>query len=91
MTEQQLAYLLVGIARAQRAIVRGLTQGDERASIGVIDALRNEAGISSQMDDATLFDLPARILLPMIAGSLNPEEQATQDAWISAQLQRLLA
>src|SRR5688572_17417557 len=63
MTSQQLAELLLGIARAQAAIINGLES--EMAGIRsgrVIPALQNVAHMRDH-PQPTLTDLPVRVLL----------------------------
>ena len=63
ITAQQLAELLLGIARAQAAIIQGLE--NEMAGIRsgrIIPALHNVAHMRDH-PNPTLTDLPARVLL----------------------------
>lgn len=88
MNEQQVAQLLLGFARAQRAVVRGLTQGDAERMRNVVAALQGEAGIGRREAQPTLTDLPSRVLLQVIGGPTGQQERL--DAWIQQELARLL-
>jgi hypothetical protein len=84
MTPQQLAELLLGIARAQAAIVNGLE--NELAGVRssrVIPALQNVAHLRDH-PEATLTDLPVRVLLATL-GRQVPDTTA-----IVRDLERLL-
>ncbi len=89
MNEQQVAQLLLGFARAQRAVVRGLTQGDADRMRNVVAALQGEAGIGRREAQPTLTDLPSRVLLQVVGG-MPTGQQERLDAWIQQELARLL-
>src|SRR5262249_41622684 len=82
-TPQQLAELLIGIARAQAAVVHGLE--NELAGIRsgrVVPALQNAAHLRDH-PDPTLVDLPVRVLLASM-GRIGPDA-----AGIARELERL--
>ena len=63
LTAQQLAELLLGIARAQAAIIQGLENEMAGVRSGrIIPALQNVAHLRDH-PDPTLTDLPVRVLL----------------------------
>ena len=63
ITAQQLAELLLGIARAQAAIIQGLENEMAGVRSGrIIPALQNVAHLRDH-PNPTLTDLPARVLL----------------------------
>ena len=63
MTSQQLAELLLGIARAQAAIIQGLENEMAGVRSGrIIPALQNIAHLRDH-PQPTLTDLPVRVLL----------------------------
>jgi hypothetical protein len=84
ISAQQLAELLLGIARAQAAIIQGLES--EMAGIRsgrIIPALQNVAHLRDH-PQPTLTDLPVRVLL----GTLG--RQVPDTAGIVRELERLL-
>lgn len=84
MTPQQLAELLLGIARAQAAIVQGLE--NELAGIRsgrIIPALQNVAHLHDH-PQPTLTDLPVRVLLGTLSRQVPDGEAVVRD------LERLL-
>jgi hypothetical protein len=83
MTPQQLAELLLGIARAQAAIIQGLE--NEMAGIRgrIMPALQNVAHLRDH-PQPTLTDLPVRVLL----GTLG--RQVPDAAALVKDLERLL-
>lgn len=84
MTPQQLAELLLGIARAQAAIVHGLE--NELAGVRsarIVPALQNVAHLRDH-PEATLTDLPVRVLLATLG------RQVPDTAAIARDLERLL-
>jgi len=85
ISAQQLAELLLGIARAQAAIIQGLE--NELAGIRsgrIIPALQNVAHLRDH-PQPTLTDLPVRVLL----GTLG--RQVPDTAGIVRDLERLIA
>ncbi|MDN7654693.1 hypothetical protein QZM62_14705 [Burkholderia multivorans] len=92
ITNEQLADLLMGIARSQKAVVDAVAQhlgqqGGQAFRLGaVIPALQAAAGIANR-GQPTLHDLPSRILLqiqsPPPAGAPRIEE------WLAQELNRL--
>lgn len=72
ISAQQLAELLAGIARAQAAVVHGLETGTPgmRGSL-IVPALQNAAHLRDH-PNATLADLPVRILLGYM-GRVGPD------------------
>jgi len=85
ISAQQLAELLSGIARAQAAIVHGLETGTPgtRGSL-IVPALQNAAHLRDH-PNATLVDLPVRILLSYM-GRVGPDA-----AVIARELERILS
>jgi hypothetical protein len=85
ISAQQLAELLSGIARAQAAIVHGLETGmpGTRGSL-IVPALQNSAHLRDH-PDATLVDLPVRILLGYM-GRVGPDT-----AVIARELERIFS
>ena len=84
-TPQQLAELLIGIARAQAAVVNGLES--EFAGIRssrVLPSLQNAAHLRDH-PDPTLVDLPVRVLLASF-GRAGPDASA-----ITRELERLFS
>ena len=85
MSAQQLAELLLGIARAQAAIVQGLE--NELAGIRsgrIMPALQNVAHLHDH-PQPTLTDLPVRVLLATLG------RQVPDVAGLVRDLERLLA
>jgi hypothetical protein len=85
ISAQQLTELLVGIARAQAAVVNGLE--NEFAGVRsnrVVPAVQNQAHLRDH-PDPTLVDLPVRILLSSL-GRVGPDPAA-----IVRELERLIA
>jgi hypothetical protein len=84
MTPQQLAELLLGIARAQAAIIQGLENEMAGVRSGrIIPALQNVAHLRDH-PQPTLTDLPVRVLL----GTLG--RQVPDAAGVVRDLERLL-
>lgn len=85
MTPQQLAELLLGIARAQAAMVQGLENEMAGVRSGrIIPALQNVAHLRDH-PDPTLTDLPVRVLLSTLG------RQVPDAAALVRDLERLLA
>ena len=85
ISAQQLAELLIGIARAQAAVVHGV----DGAMVGtktqhIVPALQNAAHVRDH-PEATLTDLPVRILLTS-QGRVPPDP-----AVVARELERLLS
>jgi hypothetical protein len=84
MTPQQLAELLLGIARAQAAIIHGLESQMAGVRSGhIMPALQNVAHLRDH-PQPTLTDLPVRVLL----GTLG--RQVPDAAALVKDLERLL-
>jgi len=85
ISAQQLAELLSGIARAQAAVVQGLETGmpGTRGSL-IVPALQNTAHLRDH-PNATLVDLPVRILLGYM-GRVGPDTEV-----IARDLERLFS
>jgi hypothetical protein len=63
ITAQQLAELLIGIARAQAAVIHGVDSANPGIKTqNIVPALQNAAHLRDH-PDPTLTDLPVRILL----------------------------
>lgn len=89
LTHDQIAGLLLGITRMNRAIISGLSQGNPQVTTAVIGALQGAANLGNRQAQPTLSDLPARVMLQMV----NPpthQQQAQLDTWLRAELTRLL-
>ncbi|UVE64767.1 hypothetical protein L2Y90_13005 [Burkholderia pyrrocinia] len=92
LTNDQLADLLVGIARSQKAIIDAVTQhlghANGRAFLGgaVIPALQGAAAIANH-GQPTFHDLPSRILL-QIQGAPRPGAPRLEE-WVTQELNRL--
>jgi len=85
ITAQQLAELLIGIARAQAAVVNGIEVGNPGTrSNFVVPSLQNVAHLRDH-PDPTLVDLPVRALLSTM-GRVGPDPSA-----IARDLERLLS
>lgn len=85
MTPQQLAELLLGIARAQAAIVNGLENELAGVRSGrIVPALHNVAHLRDH-PETTLTDLPVRVLLATLG------RQVPDTAAIVRDLERLLS
>lgn len=86
ISAQQLADLLLGIARAQAALVQGLENEMAGVKSGrIIPALQNVAHLRDH-PEPTLTDLPIRILLTTLGGRTGPDAAA-----IVKDLERLCA
>jgi hypothetical protein len=73
---QQLAELLMGIARAQTAIIQGLENEMQGVRSGrIIPALQNVAHLRDH-PEPTLTDLPVRVLLTTLGGRVGPDVAA---------------
>jgi len=84
MTPQQLAELLLGIARAQAAMIQGLENELAGVRSGrIIPALQNVAHLRDH-PDPTLTDLPVRVLLSTLG------RQVPDAAGLVRDLERLL-
>ena len=84
MTPQQLAEILLGIARAQAAIVQGLENEMAGVRSGrIIPALQNVAHLRDH-PQPTLTDLPVRVLLATLG------RQTPDAAGVVRDLERLL-
>ena len=83
MTPQQLAELLLGIARAQAGIIQGLENEMAGVRGRIIPALQNVAHLRDH-PQPTLTDLPVRVLL----GTLG--RQVPDAAGVVRDLERLL-
>lgn len=86
ISAQQLAELLMGIARAQAAIVQGIENELTGFRSGrAVPALQNVAHLRDH-PQPTLVDLPIRILLSTMGGRAGPDPAA-----IVKDLERLCA
>ena len=83
MTPQQLAELLLGIARTQAAIIHGLENELAGVRSRIVPALQNVAHLRDH-PQPTLTDLPVRVLL----GTLG--RQVPDAAGLVKDLERLL-
>ncbi len=86
ISAQHLAELLMGIARAQAAIVQGIENEMAGFRSGrAVPALQNVAHLRDH-PDPTLVDLPIRVLLTTMGGRVGPDPAA-----IVKDLERLCA
>ena len=79
ITAQHLAELLLGIARAQAAIIQGLE--NEMAGIRsgrIVPALQNTAHLRDH-PNPTLTDLPSRVLLSTLGRAVPDATGITRD------------
>jgi len=84
-TTQQLAELLIGIARAQAAVVHGLENELAGVRSGrVVPAVQNAAHLRDH-PEPTLVDLPVRVLLASM-GRVGPDP-----ATVARDLERLFS
>ncbi|VWB67956.1 hypothetical protein [Burkholderia lata] len=93
LTNDQLAELLVGIARSQKAIIDAVTQhlGQQNGLAfqgnAVIPTLQGAANIlNDPRAQPTLHDLPSRILLHAQTG---PNPGFRLEEWVAQELNRL--
>jgi hypothetical protein len=82
ISAQQLAELLVGIARAQAAVVNGLENVNPGTRGQVLPAIQNVAHLRDH-PQPTLVDLPVRVLLSHMSRAV-PDTEA-----IARELERL--
>ncbi|MFT4068958.1 hypothetical protein [Paraburkholderia sp.] len=93
VTNEQLAELLVGIARSQKAIIDAVAQhlgqnGNAFRMGAVVPTLQGYANVANHHAPPTLHDLPTRILL-QIQGTPRPGAQPVED-WVEQQLARIV-
>jgi hypothetical protein len=85
ITAQHLAELLIGIARAQAAVIHGVDNANPGIKTqNIVPALQNAAHLRDH-PDPTLADLPVRILLTS-QGRVPPDP-----AVVARDLERLLS
>ena len=94
ITNEQLAELMLGIARSQKAVIDTIAQhmGPNGAAFrGVLTpTLQGAANFQNHRQEPTLLDLPSRILLHVQGGGApNPNAQPYDD-WVKEQLDRLI-
>lgn len=86
ISAQHLAELLMGIARAQAAVVQGIENEIAGFRSGrAVPALQNVAHLRDH-PQPTLTDLPIRVLLTTMGGRVGPDAAA-----IAKELERLCA
>jgi hypothetical protein len=90
MKPQQIAELIVGIAKSQIALINAI----EAALPGfmmkhAIPVLQTAAHVSKPDLQPTLTDLPSRVLLQTL-GSLPPERRKKFEEWLHLEVGRLL-
>ena len=79
ISAQQLAELLLGIARAQAAMIQGLENEMAGVRSGrIIPALQNVAHLRDH-PDPTLVDLPARVLLGTLGRAVPDAAAVVRD------------
>jgi hypothetical protein len=87
LTTEQISKLLVGIARAQSAVIKALVPNNPAATAPIIQSLQLTAGLNRQpQQPMTLEDLPTRILLNLVTSGQAPN----LEAWIQTELSKLL-
>jgi len=81
ISAQQLAELLLGIARAQAAMIQGLENEMAGIRSRIVPALQNVAHMRDH-PQPTLTDLPVRVLLGTLGSALNRalKPQETREA-----------
>ncbi|TAK42199.1 MAG: hypothetical protein EPO27_17560 [Betaproteobacteria bacterium] len=85
LSAQQLAELLIGIARAQAAVIHGVDNANPGIKTqNIVPALQNAAHLRDH-PEPTLTDLPVRILLTS-QGRVPPDP-----ATVARELERLIA
>ncbi|WP_080428041.1 hypothetical protein [Burkholderia ubonensis] len=94
ITNEQLAELLVGIARSQQAIIDAtalhLGQQDGQAFRGraVVPTLQGVANVLNHGTQPTLRDIPSRVLL-QLQGDPRSGAQRLEE-WVAQELTRIL-
>jgi len=93
VTNEQLAELLVGVARSQKAIIDAVAQHLGQNGIAfragaVIPTLQGYANLANPQAQPTLHDLPARILL-QIQGTPRTGAQRLEE-WVAQELTRIV-
>ncbi|WP_114814600.1 hypothetical protein [Paraburkholderia kururiensis] len=94
ITNEQLAELLLGIAKSQKAIIDSIALhlGQNGAAFharALIPTLQGAANVMNHQAQPTLQDLPSRLLLQVQAGGVNRNAQPL-DEWLVEQLDRLV-
>ncbi|WP_105132326.1 hypothetical protein [Burkholderia sp. BE12] len=93
LTNEQLADLLMGIARSQKAVIDAVAhhlgqQGGQAFRMGAVTpTLQGATGIANR-GQPTLHDLPSRILLH-IQGTPQPGAPRLEE-WVTQELTRIL-
>jgi hypothetical protein len=93
ITNEQLAELLIGVARSQKAIVDaialhlGHAEGMNFRGRALIPTLQGAANLQNR-PEPTLLDLPSRVLL-QIQGGANPNAQPLGE-WLAQELTRIV-
>lgn len=82
ISAQQLAELLIGIARAQAAVINGLESAQPGTRGHIVPAVQNVAHLRDH-PSPTLVDLPVRVLLSHLSRAV-PDTEA-----IARELERL--
>jgi hypothetical protein len=78
ITSQQLAELLLGIARAQAGIIQGLENEMAGVRSGIVPALQNVAHLRDH-PNPTLTDLPVRVLLGALGRAVPDTASIVRD------------
>lgn len=95
MTNEQLAELLVGIAKSQQAIIDSVAHhlgndaGRSFKSMSVIPTLQGAAGLHNRGAQPTFGDLPSRLLLQLQGGPQAGRPPIQE--WLAQELARLTA
>ncbi|WP_017776663.1 hypothetical protein [Paraburkholderia kururiensis] len=94
ITNEQLAELLLGIAKSQNAIIDSIAlhlgqNGAAFRTRALIPTLQGSANVMNHQAQPTLQDLPSRLLLQVQAGGVNRNAQPL-DEWLLEQLDRLV-
>jgi len=89
VTNAQIAQLLIGIARAQRAVATASIKADSSAVLRIIDNLKGESGSAREDVQPSLLSLPSHVMLQLL-GAGTAEQKRDLSAWLRQELARLL-
>ncbi len=95
ITNEQLAELLVGVARSQEAVIKALVHhfgtgaGNRFLGDSLIPTLQGDAHVRQHEALPTLVDLPSRLLL-QLQGTARIGSPPIEE-WVAQELDRLLA
>ena len=78
---EDLAKLVMGFAKAQKAVVMGLAQRDPEVAMRVTGYLQGAAGLGQRpQHEPTLEDLPSRVLLQVMGDPRPGQAEAARGA-----------